>query len=423
MTKTLLVAAMLASTSFTAANAEGSFTYWSMWNEGEPQQKVIAGVIDAFTADTGIKVDVQWVGRDIQKKIGPTLNSPETPFTLVDGERRKIYSALISTDNQASTDAVFAMTVPGEDVTVDAALLPGLKSIVSENGSTFMVPYILLGSAWWYDAARMPELVGNEPKTWDDMVALFTARKDAGEQVIAQDGDIGFYNLYYFTEIAVRHMGPGKVNEAISDRTGEALKSPAILKTAQQIEQLVKAGFFATGYDSSKWPAQQQLWASGKADFMYNGTWLPRETVDFLPEGAKPMSFQMPLVADGAFESNEVGVIGFSVSKKGPDIADAEKFVAYFMQKQHLAVLAEQAKVMVPREGIDVDPVLQPVYNSLNSGALTHNSYDGVNTYYADYTTKVLTPLVNELIFAKIDAQTFQDMLVEQTVQYWDLND
>lgn len=422
MKKTLLMAALLASTSVGAAFADGSFTYWSMWNEGEPQQKVIADAIAAFTAETGITVDVQWVGRDIQKKVGPTLNSAETPFTLVDGERRKIYSALVTTDNAASTDAIFAMDVPEEGITVDAALMPNVKPIVTEEGATWMVPYILLSSAWWYDAARMPELVGHEPKTWEEMIALFQSRKDAGDQVIAQDGDIGFYNLYYFTEIAVRHLGPGKLNAMIEDRTGEALKDPAILKTAQQIEQLVKAGFFATGYKSSKWPAQQQEWASGKADFIFNGTWLPRETAEFLPEGAKPMSFSMPSVGEGSVATNEAGVIGFSIAKNGPDAEDAQKFVAFFMQKKYLAQLADEAKVIVPREGIAVDPVLQPAYESLSSG-MTHNSYDGVNTYNADYTTKVLTPLVNELIFGQMDAQTFQDSLVEQTAQYWEMND
>ncbi len=405
-----------------SAFAEGSFTYWSMWNEGEPQQKVLAKAIADFTAETGIKVDVQWVGRDINKKIGPTLNSPQTPFTLVDGERRKIYSSLVTTNNQASTDAIYASQIPGENVTVDQALLPNIKNVLVKDGTSWMVPYILLSSAWWYDAARMPELVGNEPKKWDDMIALFQKQKDAGHQVIAQDGDIGFYNLYYFTEIAVRHLGPGNVNAAIEDRSGEKLKDPRILRTAEQIEQLVKAGFFASGYNSSKWPAQQQQWASGKIDFIYNGTWVSRETADFLPEGAKPTSFMMPKVSDDQVDTNEVGVIGFSISAKGPDAEDAGKFVSYFLKHDYLAKLAEDAKVIVPREGIEVAPVLKPVYETLNSGAQTHNAYDDVNSLNADYTTKVLNPLVNELIFGQIDAKTFQDQLVEQTVLHWELN-
>lgn len=423
MKRTTLFAAITASLAAMSAQAEGSFTYWSMWNEGEPQQKVLAQAIEDFTAETGIEVDVQWVGRDIHKKIGPTLNSPETPFTLVDGERRKIFSSLVTTDSQASMDAVYAAQIPGEAVTVDEALLPNIKNVLVEDGETWMVPYILLSAAWWYDAARMPELAGNEPQTWDELVALFKARKDAGHKVIAQDGDIGFYNLWYFTDIAVRHLGPGKVNEAIEDRSGDMLRDPRILRTAEQIQELVDAGFFAPGYDSSKWPAQQQLWASGEVDFMYNGTWLPRETVEFTPEGADPTAFMMPAVSDESIATNEVGVIGFSVSETGPDIDEAQQFVAWFLKTDYLAELAEEAKVLVPRGGIEVAEVLQPVYEALNSGALTHNAYDGVNTYNADYTTKVLTPLVNELIFGRMGAQEFQDELVDQTTLYWELRD
>lgn len=422
MFKTIYSAFALTLLTSAAAHAEGSFIYWSMWNEGEPQQKVLASAIEGFTAETGIAVDVQWVGRDIHAKVGPTLNSPKTPFTLLDGPQRKIFSALTSTGNAASLDAVYAAQVPGEDKSVEASLLPELRGVVTHEGQSWMVPYILFSSSWWYDAARFPELPGNEPKTWDDMIALFQKHKDAGDQVIALDGDIGIYNLYYFCEIAVRYLGAGNLNAAIEDKTGEALKNPAILKTAQQIQQLVDAGFFASGYDSSKWPAQQQQWAAGNIDFNYNGTWLPKEVGDFLPEGAKPASFQMPLVGEGAQGSNEVGYIGFSISAKGPDIENAQKFIAYAMKHDIMQQLATDAEVIVPRPDIEILPVLQPLYSALKSGAGTHAAYDDVNTYHADYTTKVLNPLVNELVFGQIDAQTFQDKLVDQTVLYWDLH-
>lgn len=415
---TTLTAALLAG----GALADEKFTYWSMWNEGEPQQRAMAATIEEFTAATGIEVDVQWVGRDIHKKVGPTLNSPQTPFTLVDGSERKIYSSIVSTGNEYSLNDVYAATVPGTDQTVENVLLDNARDVVTEDGVTWLVPYILFSSSWWYDAARMPELKGNEPDTWDALVALFSKNKGEGRQVIAQDGDIGFYNLYYFTEIAVRHMGPGNLNKAIEDTTGEALKDPRILRTAEQIQELVEAGFFADGYDSSKWPSQQQKWAAGNVDFIYNGTWLPREIAEFLPEGAEPVSFQMPKVGPDAVETNEVGYIGFAIADKGPDKEAAEKFVTFFMQKEHLARMADLSKVIVPAKGIEMDPVLQPLYAELNSGALTHAAYDGVNTYHADYITKVLTPLVNELIFGEMDAPTFQNELVDQTVLYWELN-
>ncbi|MCY4631727.1 MAG: hypothetical protein OXE75_12715, partial [bacterium] len=43
--------------------------YFSMWNEGEPQQEVLAGIIDSFEADTGVEVDVLWGGREIMTSV------------------------------------------------------------------------------------------------------------------------------------------------------------------------------------------------------------------------------------------------------------------------------------------------------------------------------------------------------------------
>src|SRR5690606_41244011 len=50
-----------------------SFTYWSMWQTGEDQQKVLADEIDKLTAETGIEVDVQWSGRAVPGQVGQLL--------------------------------------------------------------------------------------------------------------------------------------------------------------------------------------------------------------------------------------------------------------------------------------------------------------------------------------------------------------
>lgn len=417
-----LAIAVGASLTVQPADADGRFTYWSMWNENEPQQIVIQSAIEQFTSDTGIEVDVQWVGRDIAKKLAPTLNAAVTPMDLVDGPQRKIYSALVSTGSHHDLASLYARNVPGEGQTVEEVLIPNVRDVVTTDGVTWMVPYTMFSASWWYDGGAMPELAGNEPASWDGLVALFDNRKQQGRQVIAQDGDIGFYNLYFFTEIAVRHLGPNNLNAAIEDRSGEALKHPGILRTAEQIEELVSSGFFASGYDASKWPAQQQAWAAGEMDFIYMGTWLPKETASFMGEGFQPRSFQMPAVSDDSVHTNEVAYIGYSIPARAENIGAAEQFIAYFMKKENLARLAEVAEVIVPRPGIEIAEHLKPLYDDLNSGGLSHAAYDGINSYNADYTRKVLTPLVNELIFGQIGASEFHDQLVEQTVRYWDLH-
>ena len=60
-----------------AAPAEGgTLVYWSMWEATEPQGQAIQKAIDAFTAETGIKVDAQFKGRTgIREGLQPALDA------------------------------------------------------------------------------------------------------------------------------------------------------------------------------------------------------------------------------------------------------------------------------------------------------------------------------------------------------------
>ena len=223
----------------TPARAEG-FTYWSMWNAGEPQQKVLARAIEDFTKDTGVEVKVQWQGRDNLKKLAPALNSATPPADLVDGAQRNVKAVLVSTGSALDMNDAYRLPIPGESGTVGDVIPAAQLPAVTADGHVFLVPYEVISSLWWYDAAAMPGF--QAPKDWAAFTALLAARKAAGHAPIALDGDIATYHRYYFAEIAVRLLGPGKLLAAISDRSGAALKDPRILQAAQLLEGLVKSG-------------------------------------------------------------------------------------------------------------------------------------------------------------------------------------
>ena len=60
-----------------AAEATGdSLVYWSMWDAAEPQAQALSQSIEAFTAETGIAVDVQFKGRTgIREGLQPALDA------------------------------------------------------------------------------------------------------------------------------------------------------------------------------------------------------------------------------------------------------------------------------------------------------------------------------------------------------------
>ena len=60
-----------------SSGSEAKLVYWTMWNEAEPQGMVIAEAVEAFTAETGIDVEVNFNGREIRKTLQPALDAGE----------------------------------------------------------------------------------------------------------------------------------------------------------------------------------------------------------------------------------------------------------------------------------------------------------------------------------------------------------
>src|SRR5699024_12457721 len=57
----------------------GTVTYWSQWEQNEPQAEVLQDAIDDFTDETGIEVKVEWQGRQVMQKVQPLLRSGDVP--------------------------------------------------------------------------------------------------------------------------------------------------------------------------------------------------------------------------------------------------------------------------------------------------------------------------------------------------------
>ena len=49
-------------------------TMWSMWSAGEVQANAIQAAADAFEAETGAHVNIEWKGRDVNTLISAALN-------------------------------------------------------------------------------------------------------------------------------------------------------------------------------------------------------------------------------------------------------------------------------------------------------------------------------------------------------------
>ncbi|REJ08350.1 carbohydrate ABC transporter substrate-binding protein [Microbacterium bovistercoris] len=415
-----LTAAGCASTQGGDSSEGGSLTYWSMWKEGEAQQKVLASAIDDFQKETGITVDVQWQGRDNTKKVVPTLNTNKVP-DLIDGSFAKLAPVLAESGQAKALADAYAADVDGEKAAdlIPKAYLAG--DILTRKGddAPWMLPYSLTSDAVWFNAATHPDLVSAPPADWDAFIAELDKLKAANEVPIAIDGDVAGYNAYWYTAAIVHIAGPGALLEIASDKSGKAWDEPEALEAAEMVQQLVDGGYFISGYNASKWPAQQQAWADNKAALMFNGTWIPTETGPYAADGFEYSSFPFPTV-DGGEKVARADFVGFSVPARAKNAENAQKFATFFLQKKYQDALGTDAKILPVRQDAATSPEMETVKAALDSADAFYQQNDGIS--FPGYTEKLLWPAINDLVLGKVTAKEFVATMESGQADYWKQN-
>ena len=399
------------------SGADKSFTYWSMWKVGEPQQKVIAQAITDFEKQTGIKVTAQWQGRTNLQKLVPALNTNSVP-DLVDGPYVKAYPALVATGQALGLQSAYDATVDGKKV---SELIPEKYrkaiDISLPDGQPWMLPYQIQSDAIWYNAAQHPEIKANPPKTWDEWIALMNKLKAKGQTPIAADGDIAGYNASYLSTLMIRNGGPGTLMKIAKDKTGQAWLQPDALNAAKKVEQLVRGNDLINGYGASKFPAEQQRWANNEAVFMFMGSWLPTESSSYAKPGFDYASFPFPKTSPGGSQSARLDFSGFEVPKKAQHSAAALQFATFFLNKKYQDAYGLQAKGIPVRSDAAISPELKSVQQAINQADAYHQQNDGVA--FPGYNEKVFWANDDLLFLGKLSATEFVQKMATDQAAYW----
>ncbi|MDQ3403765.1 MAG: ABC transporter substrate-binding protein [Actinomycetota bacterium] len=403
------------------------FTYWSMWTADEPQGKVLAKAIKCFTEKTGVKVDVQWLGRKLlTQNVAPSLNTDTVP-DLFDQDISQVKAAIVAPGGTQSVEDVLDYKI-GEGEKKVRDVLPATSYDIPQNkgadGKIFEIPYELLGNAWWYNKDLVKDL--QPPKTMDELFSLFDKAKADGIGAVAQDGDINFYNAYFFTQLGARYVGAGGLEKAAMDKTGQAWNDPGLLKAAELVEKLAKGGYFVDGWDAAKFPQIQQRWADGDAGYLFVGSWGPSETREYLnkqggDKGITYGSFQFPMPDGATHKVVEQLPIGFAVTAKAKHPEAAKAFMAYMLNKDILSGIPAVADNLTPRADLPVPDSLKDVKVALEDSGAEHAIFmDGLDGLAAGkWVDNVFYPLNNDLLRGKITAKQFIDGLAAKQIDFW----
>ena len=283
------------------ASGDG-LVYWSMWEATEPQAIAIKEAIDAYSKETGIKVDVQFKGRTGQREGLQAALDAGTQIDLFDEDIDRV--------NGSWGSYLMDLEDFVKESDYEKTAIIGLMSACREagGGSLKSIPYQPNVFAFFYNKDLFDKAgIKEEPKTWEEFLTVCQKLKDAGITPITCDDAYADCMIGY-------HMGRLAGEEKVVDIVKNGKWDDAVVEqTAKDYEELASKGYFSENIGSNVWPAgQNSELALGEVAMYLNGSWLPNEVKDMAGEDFKWGCFSYPAVTKGATDT-ATGVEAFDL--------------------------------------------------------------------------------------------------------------
>ncbi len=309
--------------------------YPGMWQE----------VCDAFTAATGIKVDLI-CDKNLEDVIGPAMQGGEFPdvIHLATGREKGLTEQFIKDRNIADITDVLSMTVPGESAKVGDKIVGGFTDTSVTNpyndGKTYLAPMFYSPCGLFYNAGLFEEKGWTVPTTWDEMWALADELPE-GTSLFTYP-TTGYFDAFLYA-LMYSVGGPDFYNKALRYEEG-IWDTPEAQQCFDIIEKLAS-------YTNPITPAQandqdftqnQQLVLDNKALFMPNGTWIVGE----MAEAPRADGFQWGMTALPAAKSGGNGASYCWLEQAwipagAPNLDAAKQFVAFLYSDAACAIFAK----------------------------------------------------------------------------------
>ena len=398
-----------------AGNAGGdseTLVYWSMWEATEPQGQAIQAAVDAYTAETGVKVDLQFKGRTgIREGLQPALDAG-TKIDMFDEDIDRVNSAwgkyLMDLEDLAAAN--------NYEATANAGLMAACRE--AAGGTLKSIPYQPNVFGFFYNVDLFEQAgITVAPTTWDELLDCCAKLKAAGITPMTMDDAyatcvIGYHLGRYVGEAGVRKI----VTEGLWD-------DPAVLQMAKDIEELATNGYYSEYVGSNVWPQGQNVELAGGTVAMYlNGSWLPNEVKATAGENFRWGCFAYPAlnacetniegaVATGT-ESNNFGAQVYAINKDSAMAEEAFALITKITKGEFDAKLAEMS-IGIPADSTNTEwPALVSCAKPVMDGSTARFTWAvGVETN-AD-----MTPVIKEnfikLMAGTLDAEGFVQAMLE----------
>ncbi len=314
--------------------------YPGMWQE----------VCDAFTAETGVKVNLI-CDKNLEDVIGPSMQGGDFPdvIHLATGREKGLTEQFIKDRNIAELTDVLSMTIPGESTTVSDKIVGGFTDTSVTNpygdGVTYLAPMFYSPCGLFYNAGLFEEKGWTVPATWDEMWELAEKAQAEGSYLFTYP-TTGYFDAFLYA-LMYSVGGPDFFNKATTYAEG-IWDTPE----AQQCFDIIAK---LASYTNPVTPAQandqdftqnQQLVLDNKALFMPNGTWIVGEMAEApRADGFKWGMTALPAAKAGGNGASYCWLEQAWIPAAAPNLDAAKQFVAFLYSDAACAIFAKGGAV------------------------------------------------------------------------------
>lgn len=309
-----------------------------MWDVGSREAEAIQKVVDRYCELSGNEVVVELKGRDIQNIIGASIDAGETIDIYEDD-----YQRLSTTFADYALDLEEMAAAYGYDALSNAALTTAIRGWA---GSLKAIPFFPYTSGVVYNKAIFDEVGVAEPTTWAEFLDVCAKIKEAGYNPLTLDGAYTTMNLGYHL---ARYLGQDGVKNVVDN--GLWAETPEVLKMAQDMEELVKLGYFSE-YAPANYPEGENEIGYDETAMCINASWLPNEITNNTGCDLEWGCFSYPAVEGGVdgTEGMMTGAQGMSVNAKSKNAQAAFELVMFITTGEG------DAEIAAATDGIPSDP-------------------------------------------------------------------
>ncbi|SHI72022.1 carbohydrate ABC transporter substrate-binding protein, CUT1 family (TC 3.A.1.1.-) [Clostridium cavendishii DSM 21758] len=308
----------------------------------------------------GVTVELT-VSSNLEEKIRPQIQSGNIPDFVYLATNRKdaLTETFIKEQSLQDLTEVLEKDVPGEKVKVKDKILPGFLKTSATNpysdGKTYLAPLFYSPTGLFYNKTLFKEKGYELPKTWDQMFALGDKAKKDGTALLAYS-TAGYFDTTLGSMLAASG-GVDTFQGAMSYKEGfwKTSESKTVLDTIGKMKNYLEPTVVPNA-NSQGFKNNQQLVLDNKALFIPNGTWLPDEMKDAPRANGFEWGFMAyPSFKDGGDRYSYNFLEQMYIPKDAANKELAEDFMAYMYSDEAVAIIAENAKAVVPVKGsIDI---------------------------------------------------------------------